>query len=45
MKDTCCNLELLKTRVDVIRGTQLKLSNANAVLAVHVEPDADMSLI
>lgn len=30
MKDTCCNIDMIKERLDVIRGTSLKLMNANA---------------
>jgi 4-hydroxy-tetrahydrodipicolinate synthase len=30
LKDTCCNLEMLEKRLDIVRGTQLMLFNANA---------------
>ncbi len=29
IKDTCCNIELIKSRLDIISGSQLKLFNAN----------------
>lgn len=29
MKDTCCNLETIKQRVEVLKGTSLRLYNAN----------------
>lgn len=29
LKDTCCDLELLKKRVSIVRGTNLKIYNAN----------------
>ena len=30
MKDTCCDIDMIKERLDVIRGSNLKLMNANA---------------
>lgn len=30
LKDTCCNLEELKAKTDAVRGTKLKIYNANA---------------
>ncbi len=30
IKDTCCNSEMIKNRLDIIRGTNLGLYNANA---------------
>lgn len=30
MKDTCCNIDMIKERLDVIRGSKLRLMNANA---------------
>ncbi len=30
MKDTCCDIDMIKERLDIIRGTKLKLMNANA---------------
>lgn len=29
LKDTCCDLELLKKRADIVKGTNLKIYNAN----------------
>lgn len=29
MKDTCCNMETLRQRLDILKGTQFKLLNAN----------------
>lgn len=30
IKDTCCDPDMLRDRLDIVRGTQLKLYNANA---------------
>ncbi len=30
LKDTCCNIEMIKERLDIMRGTHFKLMNANA---------------
>ncbi len=30
LKDTCCDIDLLKERIDLVRGTGFKLFNANA---------------
>ena len=30
MKDTCCNIDMIKERIDILRGSKLKLMNANA---------------
>ncbi|HOJ11134.1 MAG TPA: dihydrodipicolinate synthase family protein [Clostridiales bacterium] len=30
LKDTCCNLEQLKAKVEAVRGSQLKIFNANS---------------
>lgn len=30
IKDTCCDPDMLRQRLDIVRGTQLKLFNANA---------------
>jgi len=30
MKDTCCNIDTIKDRLDIIRGTHFRLMNANA---------------
>lgn len=30
MKDTCCNIDMIKERLDIIRGTHFRLMNANA---------------
>lgn len=30
IKDTCCDLELLKERIEIVKGSQIKLYNANS---------------
>ena len=30
MKDTCCNIDMIKERLDILRGSHLHLMNANA---------------
>lgn len=30
MKDTCCNIDMIKQRLDIIRGSNMHLMNANA---------------
>lgn len=30
MKDTCCNIDIIKERLDIIKGTHFRLMNANA---------------
>ena len=29
MKDTCCNIDVIKERMDILRGSEFKLMNAN----------------